>query len=174
MTAEPQGASAVGQGRFRRLRELGRGASAVVDLVFDEVRGEPVALKRMRQVNAETRFRLKEEFRRVQDVRHPSLAKLYDLFVEDGDTFFTMEPIFGQELGHAVSESGSVGDAQDTGQLSLILTWLRQLAEAVGALHAAGLVHRDIKPSNVLAEPNGRIVLLDYGFCSPLEDNLRD
>src|SRR5690348_7492612 len=119
MTAEPRSASAVGQGRFRRMRELGRGATAVVDLVFDEVRGEPVALKRMRQLNAESRFRLKEEFRRVQDVRHPSLAKLYDLFVEEGDTFFTMEPIFGQELGHAITDPAFASDAQDSGQLSL-------------------------------------------------------
>lgn len=174
MKAEPSGVSAPSHTRFRRLRELGRGASAVVDLAHDEVRGESVALKRMRQLNAETRFRLKEEFRRVQGVRHASLVRLHDLFVDDVDSFFTMEPIFGQELGQALAEPSVHADPHELGNVALVLNWLRQLAEAVSALHAAGLVHRDIKPSNVLVESSGRVVLLDYGFCSPLEDNLRE
>lgn len=170
MSAEREGAALRNLTRFTPLRELGRGASAVVELVQDDVRGEAVALKRLRLLTAETRFRLKEEFRRVQGVRHPGLVELYDLFVEEGDTFFTMEPIFGHELGHH-PESASDSAAPP---LSVVLSWLRQLAEAIAALHAAGLVHRDIKPSNVLVEESGRVVLLDYGFCSPVSEHMAE
>src|SRR5262245_35877554 len=97
--------------RYRHLRELGRGATGVVDLVYDEVRAGPVARKRMHQLTSDARFLIKQEFRQAQEIRHPNLVRLYDLFADEADAFFTMEPVFGtdvvSEVRGAVERAGS-------------------------------------------------------------------
>jgi tRNA A-37 threonylcarbamoyl transferase component Bud32 len=149
--------------RYTRLRELGRGASAVVELVYDDVRHTELAYKRWQRASAETRFRLKQQYRRALTVRHPNVVRLYELFAEGDETCLTMEAVLGVDVRTYVQTS------HQPSNVAVVLDVLRQLTNALVTLHAAGIVHRDLKPSNVLVEADGRVVLLDGGFAWPRE-----
>src|SRR5262249_53167252 len=107
--------------RYRHLRELGRGAMGVVDLVYDEVRASPVARKRMHQLTSETRFQIKQEFRQAQEIRHPNLVRLYDLFADDDDAFFTMEPVFGTDVSRDVQAVVARAGADSADAIAVVI-----------------------------------------------------
>src|SRR5690349_1763571 len=84
-----------GNARFELRRVLGEGGMGVVYEAFDRDRGLPVALKTVRDVDAQTLYRLKTEFRARADVEHRNLVRLGELMHEDGHYFFTMELVEG-------------------------------------------------------------------------------
>jgi serine/threonine protein kinase len=188
----------LGEGRFQITRLVGEGGMGVVYEAFDREQRAPIALKMMRSSSGEAVLRLKTEFRSLRDVRHPSLVRLGELFVERSGCFFTMELVEGVDLlehvwnqrawprrsharttvtarGPQAASERTVWDA-DTLRLEVLFdepklrAALRQVAEALAALHAAGKVHRDVKPSNVLVTPEGRAVLLDFGLVADRGD----
>ncbi len=158
-----------GPGRFVIGRRLGAGGMGVVHEAFDRERLERVALKALPGVDGTAVYRLKQEFRTLADVAHPNLVSLYELVAEDGKWFFTMELVDGVNfLDHvrpnpAMTETGAA-EARSLDEPRLRAA-LRQLAEGLLALHAAGKVHRDVKPSNVLVSADGRVVILDFGIA---------
>ena len=152
-----------GTERFRVMRRLGSGGMGVVYEVHDRVRDEVVALKTLRRTNAVSLYRLKREFRSLADVTHPNLACLYELFVEDDRSFFTMELVEGVSF---IEYARGADRARRSD--SRLVDALRQLVEGVSALHRQGKLHRDIKPSNVLVTPQGRVVILDFGLTAEL------
>ncbi len=167
----------------------------VVYEAFDRDQRGPVALKMMRSPTGDAILRLKTEFRALRDVRHDNLVHLGELFVDGHDCFFTMELVDGVELldhvwnhvawprksrtrttisdGNSRDISGerTVWDA-DTLRLEVVFdeaklrAALRQVAEALAALHQVGKVHRDVKPTNIMVARNGRVVLLDFGLVA--------
>ncbi|HWP36825.1 MAG TPA: AAA family ATPase [Gemmatimonadales bacterium] len=147
-----------GTDRFKPLRRLGAGGMGVVYAAHDTRRDEVVALKTLLYVSPAAVYRLKREFRALSDVVHPNLIALYELMGDDRDWFFTMELIEGAGFTDYVRPAGL-----DTGRLR---TALRQLAEGLIALHAAGKLHRDLKPSNVMITPADRAVILDFGIAT--------
>jgi len=84
--------------RYQHIRELGRGSSARVLLVYDEERLEAVAQKRVLSTDAQTLLQFKREFRIVERLRHPNLVRLHELEQDDQGLFFTMEAINGWDL----------------------------------------------------------------------------
>ena len=164
--------------RFRLVRELGRGAVGTVYEALDLERDARVAIKVLQRVNAESIGRFKREFRGLQDLHHPNLVSLGELFSDGEAWFFTMDLIEGEDFLAWVIVAGAA-DEEDTMRTSKrpprrsfdegrLRESLSQLAQGLGALHAAGKVHRDIKPSNVLVERSGRVVILDFGLASDL------
>ena len=129
----------------------------VVYAARDVERGEVVALKTLRWTDPTAIYRLKKEFRVLADVAHPNLVTLYELVADEDAWFFTMELVDGPRLDKYVQ-----AQPLDVGRLRGAL---RQVAEGLSAIHAAGLLHRDLKPSNVLVAPSGRAVILDFGIA---------
>jgi eukaryotic-like serine/threonine-protein kinase len=129
----------------------------VVYAALDTRRDQVVALKTLAFVDPAAIYRLKQEFRTLADVTHRNLIALYELFAEGGQWFFTMEYVEGTGFLDYV-RPGHL----DEGRLR---DMLRQLAEGILAIHAAGKLHRDLKPSNVMVTKDGRAVILDFGIA---------
>jgi serine/threonine protein kinase len=181
----------LGGGRFRIKRPLGEGGMGVVYEAFDEVRKARVALKAMQRIEPTALYRFKKEFRALADVIHPNLVALHELFSDAAGAFFTMELVDGTDLlSYVRGERGEDDEAMEMADTVNVdvrtVSWrngppssratrfderrlraaFRQLAEGVGALHAAGKLHRDLKPSNVMVAADGRVVILDFGLIA--------
>ena len=150
-----------GTERYTINRRIGVGGMGVVYDVFDKDRGERVALKTLIYADPGAIYRLKHEFRALADVSHPNLVSLYELAAVRDDWFITMELVDGVHFLDYVRPD----DRLDEGRLR---SALRQLAQGVYALHAAGHVHRDLKPPNVLVTTSGRVAILDFGISLEL------
>ncbi len=147
-------------GRFAIQSKLGRGGMGAVYKALDKERDSTVALKILSRTEPSGIYRLKNEFRSLADVVHPNLVALHELFSDQGLWFFTMDLVAGRDFLTWVRPPESGLDQ------ARLRNSLRQLAEAIDAIHCAGKLHRDLKPSNVLVTPQGRVVLLDFGLAS--------
>jgi len=166
-----------GTERFEIRRRIGAGGMGVVYDAYDRERNARVALKTLRSLSPTMIARLKSEFRALQGVAHPNLVGMGELLFAKGQWFFTMEMVDGCDFAAYIRPSprpASV-DGEDTGPYArpadrppLDEARLRdaagQLAQALAAIHAAGIIHRDVKPTNVRVTPDGRVVLLDFGL----------
>ena len=95
MTAPDLAHALGGNSRFEVIRVLGEGGMGTVYEALDRERATYVALKTLRDVHPDTRFRFKHEFRSLQDIHHPNLVSLGEMLEENGHLFFTMELIDG-------------------------------------------------------------------------------
>lgn len=95
-----------GTPRFEIIRRIGSGGMGVVYEAFDRERQATVAIKVLRSQDPETLFRFKNEFRVLQDIRHPNLIKLGELFEEQGRWFFTMEMVYGIHFLEYLEQTG--------------------------------------------------------------------
>ena len=146
---------------FDILGVLGSGGMGTVFRAFDRKSRRTVALKTLNRVNATALLRFKHEFRAFLDVAHPNLITLYELIGDGQNWFLSMELLEGVDFLKYVN-----ADATSAGRHSRLRAALRQLAEGITALHAAGKLHRDIKPSNVIVTRDDRVVLLDFGLAA--------
>src|SRR4051812_30878446 len=102
----------LGTGRFEVLSQLGQGAAGSVYEVLDRVRNTRLALKTLRTTSPEQILLLKNEFRAMQDLSHPNLVSLVELFEEAGRWFFTMEYVPGKDfLSHVRADASVDRDA---------------------------------------------------------------
>jgi len=145
-------------GRYRVEAPLGRGGMGVVYRVRDEKLEETVALKLLTLQSARAIERFLREVRLARRVTHPNVARTHDLGEQGGVHFLTMEYVRGTPLDDLLTERGGLATerVRDIGA---------QIAEGLGAAHAAGVVHRDLKPANVLVAEDGRVVLTDFGIA---------
>jgi tetratricopeptide (TPR) repeat protein len=173
-----------GSQRFVIRSRVGQGAVGVVYDAFDVERNTRVALKTLRVSDPEAVLSLKTEFRAVQDLLHPNLVRMGELFEQAGTWYFTMEFIEGTHFvryvrpGDPNVRSSIVGEAPRPASaheavparfdVARLRATLPQLVRGIMALHDAGKVHRDVKPSNVLVMDDGRVVLLDFGVAGDL------
>jgi tetratricopeptide (TPR) repeat protein len=157
----------------------------VVYEVFDERRGESVALKTLRRISPEGIANVKREFRLVSELAHPNLVWFYDLFVTAEACFFTLELLQGMPISSYVhcpptnrpivpaaenettSELPAFNPA-DFLRIDRVLASFAQLAGALSYLHDAGIIHRDLKPSNIVILEGGLLKLLDFGISQSL------
>jgi hypothetical protein len=149
--------------RYRVEALIGRGTSSVVYRAHDCELGLDVALKTIPAPGAQGAYELKREFRELADVQHLHLVELYELSVEAGQCFFTMELVEGPPVAEWV------GDGRGGLSVPRLIGVARQLADGLAALHRAGQLHRDVKPSNVGIAADGRALLLDFGLATALD-----
>lgn len=155
-------------GRYSLDREIGRGGTGVVWLGRDEVLGRPVAIKRVGLVpgsdsNADT-LRAEREARIAASLNHPHVVGVYDLVIDDDHQWLVMEYVEGTTLGELVRDNGSLTADQAAPLLA-------QVASALAAAHASGVVHRDVKPSNILVRDDGHVKLTDFGIARAFSDS---
>ena len=157
------GAQAVVFGPYRIGELLGRGGMGVVHRAFDTVHERMVALKRLpeRGMDAEYRARFRREARLAAGLRHPHAVPVHAFGEIDGQLYLDMALIEGVDLRRLL------GDGRELDPLRA-LHLLGQVAGALDAAHAAGLVHRDVKPSNILIAPGDHAYLADFGIA-PLD-----
>ncbi len=154
---------------------LGSGGMGTVFRAFDRERRRPVALKMMNRAGAAAILRFKHEFRTLLGVAHPNLVTLHELISDGQNWFLTMELLDGVSFLQYVRGDEPRASPGRTGVEAQPLTSagavrlravIRQLAEGIVWLHAAGKLHRDIKPTNVMVTREGRVVLLDFGLVA--------
>jgi tetratricopeptide (TPR) repeat protein len=146
-------------GRFRVLRELGRGGMGLTYLAYDEELDRKVAVKLVRPEvsDAEAHARLRREAQALARLTHPNIVHVYEVGNHQGQLFIAMELVPGQTMAAWLEEAPrSWREA---------LAVFRQAGEGLRAAHAAGLVHRDFKPSNVMIGDDGRVRVLDFGLA---------
>lgn len=150
-------------GRYSLDREIGRGGTGAVWLGHDEVLGRPVALKRLGLLPGaeETdRTRAEREAHLSARLNHAHVVAVFDVVAhpDTGDQWLVMEYVDGTTLSRLVQDRGALAPDE-----AAPLLW--QVADALVAAHAAGIIHRDVKPSNVLVDARGQVKLTDFGIA---------
>jgi serine/threonine protein kinase len=139
-------------------------------LGFDEKFGRTVALKQVGPPGFVSLYRdqAEREARAAANLKHPHAAMVLDLAMDDetGRLWLVTEPVDGTTLTDLVRHKGALPVA-DAASLS------RQVAEALAAAHAAGVVHRDVKPANLVVDPFGRVKVTDFGVTRVPTDATR-
>jgi serine/threonine-protein kinase len=151
-------------GRYKIVRELGRGAMGVVYLATDPTIGRPVAIKTIRLgevSNAEERARLRErlfrEARSAGVLSHPGIVTIYDMEAQDDIAYIAMEYVNGPTLDQLISGQPLPSDR--------MFSILGQTAVALDYAHQKGIVHRDIKPANIMVTEDGLSKITDFGIA---------
>ena len=148
-------------GEFRLLREIGRGGMGVVYLADDTQLQRRVAIKTLPPhlaLDSAVRERFLREARTAAALSHPNIVPIYSAAERAGVVYFTMGYVHGESLAERLQREGPLDAA---GAVAVI----RQLALALEAAHAQGVVHRDIKAENVLLDMAGRAVVTDFGIA---------
>ena len=140
------------------LRErVGRGGFGVVYRAWDSRLDKEVALKLIPAgTTAMVDSAIGGEARRLARVRHPNVVTIHGADNADGQFGLWMEFVRGRTLRQIIEDRGPFGAHE-------AVTLGAEVARALAAVHAAGLVHRDLKAQNVMREDGGRVVLMDFG-----------
>jgi serine/threonine protein kinase len=146
-------------GRYRVIRELGRGGMGAVFLAEDDALARRVALKVIlspRTGDAE-RLRFEREAKSAARLSHPGIATIYDVGEHEGRPYLAMEFVVGDTLAARIQKGPLPADE--------LLALALQLSAALSTAHAAGVVHRDLKPGNIMWTIDGQVKLLDFGLA---------
>ncbi|MDC4233969.1 protein kinase [Actinomyces sp. B33] len=147
-------------GRYTLLTPIAQGGMGEVWKARDRVTGRIVAAKVLRpELSGEALplSRLRLEARNSMSVQHPNIANVQDSGEDDGSGWIVMELVDGHPLTDYLAQGARIAP-------EYLLPVLMQVAMALGAAAAAGVVHRDIKPANVIVRPDGMVKLTDFGI----------
>jgi serine/threonine-protein kinase len=147
-------------GPYQILERLGGGGMGEVFLGHDPRLERRVALKCLAEdanATADSHTRVLREARAAARLTHPHIAGVYDVLEQDGRAFIVMEYVEGISLAAHIA-----GGALPAAEVRMIG---RQLASALAAAHAQGVIHRDLKPANIQVMRDGSIKVLDFGVA---------
>jgi serine/threonine-protein kinase len=153
-------------GRYRIIALLGKGGMGEVYRADDLTLGQAVAMKFLPEAATHDEGlleRFRNEVRIARRVSHPNVCRVYDVGEVDGQTFFTMEYVDGEDLASLLRRIGRL--PQDKA-----VEIARQLCAGLAAAHAKGVLHRDLKPANVMLDGRGQVVITDFGLAGVADD----
>jgi len=153
-------------GRYRIIALLGKGGMGEVYRADDLTLGQAVAVKFLPDEaarNEDLLERFRGEVRIARRVSHPNVCRVYDVGDIDGQTFFTMEYVDGEDLASLLRRIGRLPSDK-------AVEMARQLCAGLAAAHSKGVLHRDLKPANIMLDGRGQVVITDFGLAGVADD----
>lgn len=158
-------------GRYQIIKEIGKGGMSVVYQARDLSNGNLLAIKDVartgQQANQVVEQSLVTEGRMLMQLTNSHLPKIYDI-IENPDSFMlVMDYIQGESLDKVIAREGAQPMAR-------VLDWGMQICEVFDYLHnqPKPIIYRDMKPANVILQPNGRLMMIDFGTARTQKDNV--
>jgi hypothetical protein len=152
------------KGRYRIGPVLGEGAMGTVVRAYDEVLCRAVAIKLLKPtLGSDTEFvaRFYAEARALAGLIDRRIVAIHDVLADGATHAIVMEYVDGPSLATVLAQDGRVPEP-------VAVMYARQIAEALAAAHARGVLHRDIKPANVLLTPRDEVKVADFGLAKAL------
>ncbi len=153
-------------GRYRLMELLGQGGMATIYRANDAQLNRDVAVKILRpEYGRDPEFgaRFRQEAQSAAALNHPNVVSVYDFGQDENGPYIVMELVDGEDLATILRRSGPLAPRQ-----AARLT--ADVARALSAAHARGLVHRDVKPGNILVSSDGRVKVSDFGIARAIAE----
>src|SRR3954449_7876674 len=152
-------------GRYRLDAQVGSGGMSTVYRAFDTTLERRVAIKLMHRplaAHSDQLERFRREARAVAQLNHPHIVGVIDAGEDDGAPFIVFEFVDGETLKERIKRNGRLAIPE-------AIAYAIEIARALGAAHAQGIVHRDVKPQNVLIDEEGAAKVTDFGIARTLD-----
>jgi tRNA A-37 threonylcarbamoyl transferase component Bud32 len=153
-------------GRYRLDAQVGAGGMSTVYRAFDAILERRVAIKLMhREIasDSDQLERFRREARAVAQLSHPHIVGVIDAGEDEGRPYIVFEYVEGETLKDRIRRMGRL-------PVDEAIAYAIEIARALGAAHARGIVHRDVKPQNVLVDEEGSAKVTDFGIARSIHD----
>ena len=154
-------------GRYRLDAQVGTGGMSTVYRAFDSTLERRVAIKLMHRdiaADSDQLERFRREARAVAQLSHPHIVGVIDAGEEDGRPYIVFEYVEGETLKDRIRRLSRL-------PVDEAIAYAIEIARALGAAHARGIVHRDVKPQNVLVDEEGSAKVTDFGIARSMDDS---